>query len=148
MLNHPIQDWYVQTPLAFQPLVRTYMDIITPYLIDVVYSQGRVRLTNTETGEYVIYGNTGITARATDIGTDEGLFCTMPEGTMRVRLRRNTFELMDMRTDLCYLATGYWGIVIEFEDDRLVANTILLPRTKLAQVRQIQYGILKAATEQ
>jgi hypothetical protein len=98
--NHPLLTYPRVPSLAYYELLRTYVELDTHYYLDLPYTQGRVRLTNMQTGEYVIYGNRGIHTTDRDLGIDETLGMNVPKGYLRVRVGRTRYQFVDTRHDI------------------------------------------------
>jgi len=106
--DHPVFA-YVRNPFVYLSLVRTYVELNTLYWVDTPTAQGRVRLTNVETGEYVIYGDLGGLSDKYDVGEDECLYMNVPQGHVRVRIADSRFVVVQITDDLSYRGvTNRW----------------------------------------
>lgn len=66
MLSHPCLVRTV-SPYVFRSLVHLHFDVGVPYWLDLPNQHGRPRLTNINTGEYVIYNSPSAAADVLDL---------------------------------------------------------------------------------
>lgn len=142
--EHPI-FLYKDNPVAYLSLLRTYIDFDVPYWIDPPFSQGRMRLTNQWTGEYVIYGDLGEYAVIDlDTGIDEFLHMNVPEGYLRGRDVTGEFTKLKMPDEIEYLGVlKYFTIRVIQTRSGIHYDTNKGDISELLETRKIQYEKLK-----
>lgn len=146
---HPVQTLKQQSAVIFLSLLRSYVELNTVYLLDQPFTNGRVRLTNTLTGEYVIYGDHSPLSTPHDIGIDEQLFMNIPRGYLRVRTAPGAFEFIDVSQNIEYLgaATSMWGMRVDRISGKLVCVMTVPPASVLVTIRQEQFKRLSMEIE-
>jgi hypothetical protein len=91
--KHPIEMSTLQNPFHYLNLVVTWVDIGAKYWIDMVDPWTYVRLTNTSTGQYIIFGDRKESLDGTPMRSypDEGLLSIVRGDYLRVRLPGKMF---------------------------------------------------------
>jgi len=147
MLQHPAIHWRNASPFIFQSLVRTWVEPGL-YWLDLITPQSRLRLTNLNTGEYVIYGDLSPIATEKDVFVDEQLRAILPRRRMRLKIGENTFQHFSVQDDLPYLAgrAGTWAMDIQVVDGSVRYNTVSIATYEAANARLAQFVILDKVT--
>lgn len=145
--RHPLLITSEQRAIAFLPLLRSYVELYTVYLLDQPFEQGRVRLTNTVTGDYVIYGKLGKLSGVEDMGVDEQLCMNIPSGYLRVRTAPGQFEFLEVTENIEYLgnSASLWGIRVSGKSTELGYTMELVPASVVTTVRELQYDRVSLA---
>src|SRR3569832_1128252 len=81
-IRHPDQERSWDNPWYFDCIVDTFVDVSVPYWMDLIDPIGRVRLTNTNNGHYVILDDR---KEGSDIYPDECLFKVIRGDVLRLR---------------------------------------------------------------
>lgn len=142
-VDHPITT--AIPAIHYVALLRTYLHLDRLYYLDVPFVQGRVRLTNLATGEYVIYGNYGPNKTIHDVGKDESLFIHVPRGMLRVRDADGQFHPFPVTSpDIETLGNQrVWAMRPEYGyNGELVYNFERVTQSDILAMRETQYQIL------
>lgn len=135
-------------PHLYSALLRTYLELGIDYWLDMPFDQGRIRLTNILTGEYIIYGPLGTKATELDVGIDEQLHMNVPAGKLRVKLDRNTFVTVDIDANLVYRGVQRkWCIFTCSNNTTVSYDFVRFNLTDLSSIRTQQYAALEKAQE-
>lgn len=149
MLQHPLLVYKkIVQSFAYQSLLRTYVLPGIPYLLDSPFPQGKVRLTNIETGEYIIYGNYGSLFTENDKGIDELLYIHLPLGMLRVKIDTNVFITTYIDINIHYLAvisSGYALTAIISSDG--LSCTYRLDRVDISEINSMRAKQYRAITD-
>lgn len=145
MLLHPAIAFKNKVSVfAYQDLCRLYAELDVVYWLDLPFTQGRIRLTNVETGEYIIYGDLAVHGTEHDVGEDESLGLIMPEGMMRVATGEyESFDTFKISSNLQYLACqGNWGILFELEGDIVIYDVVRVNQGDINSARLCQHSVM------
>lgn len=144
MIKHPFLAFPQASALAYIDLVRTYVELDVPYLLDMPYVQGRVRLTNIFTGEYVIYGKHGMYVTPRDVGIDELLYICVPKNYLRVHIGDGVFQFIATSQDIDSLGiVGMWAMLITDTQGVLNYEMERIDSREIDVMRQNQYKVIR-----
>lgn len=143
--KHPVQSY--KQPADFIDLVRTYVDVDTVYYPEVIEIGQPVRLTNMESGEYVLIeaqAAVHVLKNAQQRFADEYLMRIMPEGVIRVRYAGAFYIYCpDNYENWRFMHFQQLGIVFSISDDQVSHTFVPVTPIELALMRTEQIRCIR-----
>lgn len=132
-------------------LLQTYVRLGVEYWLEMASDYGRLRLVDTCTGEYMIYGDQTrfFDEKVDAFGKDERLYMNMPAGSIRVRVQENppVFTIVSIQDDLMYRAiVNRWCLLFTKNGQGVITYEFTrFDHGLVSRIRTLQYAALEDA---